>query len=304
MPQGTINPNQFGAFQFPAGGPLADQRSAFAMPEQPQSMASLYGLLAQYADKPAEVGMDYAQRMIAQQNADAQNSPFMQMMQIYGKVNPHDFEADSIQKFHDNWMQNGKPDFSLLARYDPYSSVEQQEVNRLNTEALKGEDQLWRFQSLAERFEEFAASGAAAGLPARVEEFFRSTFGKENELSALRTEFNNTINTAVLDSLPPGVASDTDIKIARSGWPASTADPAFIAAYLRVMRGYQAYKYAQTLYRARYMSQNRGDERNFLESWEQNKDWFTQRVFQEAGIPLQRNYENMSTEELSDAALK
>lgn len=280
-----INPNQLGAFQFPAQGPLGDQRQAFELPQQPANMASLYGLLAQYSDNPAQVGMDYAQRMQAQQNANAQNSPLMQMMQMYGNINPHDFEAQSIQKFHENLMQTGKPDFSMLERYDPYSNVEQKEVNRLNTEALKGEEQLWRMQSLAEGFERFAADNVAAGVPARVEEFFRKTFGKENDLTALRTQFNNTINSAVLDALPPGVASDKDIEIARSGWPVGTANPEYIAAYLRVMRGVQAYKYAQTLYRARYMSQNRGDERNFLESWNENKGWFTQRVFQDAGIP-------------------
>lgn len=286
MPQGAINPNQLGVFQFPAQGLLGQQQQAFEMPQQPANMASLYGLLAQHADNPAQVGMDYAQRMQAQQNANAQNSPLMQMMQMYGNINPHDFEAASIQKFHENLLKTGKPDFSMLVRYDPYSTVEQKEVNRLNTEALKGEEQLWRFQSLAQRFEEFAATGAAAGVPARLEEFFRKTFGKENELSALRTEFNNTINNAVLQSLPPGVASDKDIAIAMGGWPAGTSNPEFIGAYLRVMRGYQAYKYAQTLYRARFMAQNRGDERNFLESWNKNKGWFTQKVFQDANIPL------------------
>lgn len=312
MAQGGINPNQLGAFQFPARGPLAEQQSAFAMPQQPQSMASLYGLLAQGADNPEQVGMDYAQRMIAQQNANAQNSPLMQMMQIYGNVNPHDFESASIQKFHENLMQTGRPDFSLLQRYDPYSSVEQQEVNRLNSAALKGEEQLWRFQSLAEGFDRFAAQDVAAGVPGRMEEFFRKTFGKENELSALRTEFNNTINSAVLDALPPGVASDKDIEIARSGWPAGTSNPEYIAAYLRVMRGYKAYQYAQTLYRARYISSNK-DERGFLEDWEKNKDWFTQRVFQDAGVGQyatpttpatpapgggEKSLDDMSTEEL------
>jgi hypothetical protein len=306
MPQHAVNPNQLGAFQFPAQGLLGQQAPAFEMPEQPQNMASLYGLLAQYADKPAQVGMDYAQRMIAQQNANAQNSPIMQMMELYGNINPHDFEADSIQRFHENLMQTGKPDFSMLARYDPYSSVEQKEVNRLNTEALKGEEQLWRFQSLAEGFERFAAEGAAAGVPGRVEEFFRKTFGKENELSALRTQFNNTINSAVLDALPPGVASDKDIEIARSGWPAGTANPEYVAAYLRVMRGVQGYKYAQTLYRARYMSQNRGDERNFLDSWQENKGWFVQKVFRDANIPLDFGpsmYDDTSTDDLANQAL-
>ena len=306
MPQGAINPNQLGAFQFPGQGLLGQQTPAFEMPEQPANMASLYGLMAQYADKPAEIGMDYAQRMQAQQTANAQNSPLMQMLQIYGKVNPHDFEAASIQRFHENLMQTGKPDYSMLVRYDPYSSVEQKTMTDLNSEALKGEEQLWRFQSLAEGVERFAAEGAAAGVPGRVEEFFRRTFGKENDLSALRTQFNNTINNAVLQSLPPGVASDKDIAIAMGGWPAGTSNPEFVASYLRVMRGVQGYKYAQTLYRARYMQQNRGSELGFLDSWQENKGWFVQKVFRDANIPLDFGpsmYDDASTDDLADQAL-
>jgi hypothetical protein len=306
MPQNAVNPNQLGAFQFPGQGLLSQQTPAFTMPEKPADMASLYGLMAQYADKPAQIGMDYAARMQAQQNANAQNSPFMQMMEIYGNINPHDFEASSIQKFHENLLQTGKPDFSMLTRYDPYSSVEQKTMTDLNSEALKGEEQLWRFQSLAEGFERFAGEGAAAGVPGRVEEFFRRTFGKENELSALRTQFNNTINNAVLQSLPPGVASDKDIAIAMGGWPAGTSNPEFIAAYLRVMRGVQGYKYAQTLYRARYMQQNRGSELGFLDSWQENKGWFVQKVFRDANIPLDFGpsmYDDTSTDDLANQAL-
>ena len=170
MPQ--INPNQLGAFQFPAQGPLAEQPQAFQMPQQPQNMASLYGLLAQHADNPAEVGMDYAQRMIAQQNANAQNSPYMQMLQIYGKINPHDFEADSIQAFHDHLMRTGEWKLDLLVRYDPYSSIEQKGLQEANNAALNAQARMGRYASLARRYEEAQRAGTIrSGWGGKVEEF-------------------------------------------------------------------------------------------------------------------------------------
>jgi hypothetical protein len=285
MPQGAINPNQLGAFQFPVQGPLGNQTPAFEMPDKPANLASLYGLMAQYADKPAQIGMDYAARMQQQQNLNAQNSPYMQMLQIYGKVNPHDFEADSIQKFHEKLMQ-GEFRLDLLERYNPYSNIEQQAMKEANEAALKSQDTMGRMAGLANRFEAAHKAGEIrSGWGGSIEEFVRGGLGVENGVSQLRTEFNNLVNSAVINSLPPGVASDTDIALARQGWPKDTSNPETVAALLRVMRAVEAYKYAQNLYRARYISNER-DERYFLDSWNDVKGHLVPQVMQEFGIPM------------------
>ena len=53
------------------------------------------------------------------------------------------------------------------------------------------------------------------------------------------------------------------------------------------------------------MAQNRGDERNFLESWNENKDWFTLKVFQDAGIPTDYgpSFDERDTTDLANEAL-
>ena len=63
-------------------------------------------------------------------------------------------------------------------------------------------------------------------------------------------------NTAVLDMLPPGVASDKDIELALAAFPTETSSPANIAGFLRGMAKLQAYESAMNGAKAEWVQQN------------------------------------------------
>lgn len=97
---------------------------------------------------------------------------------------------------------------------------------------------------------------STAGATARVSEQVARLLGTEKEPTALRQEYLRMRNTAVLEMLPPGVASDEDIEIAMAAFPTETSSPAHIARFLRVMAKLQAYEAAVNGAQAEWIQQN------------------------------------------------
>jgi hypothetical protein len=88
--------------------------------------------------------------------------------------------------------------------------------------------------------EEFNAAEAAAnytpGLAGQINEKWKSLTGTPDQESILRTRFNKIINSATMDGLPPGAASDKDIELARQGFPNENYSAEQIASYLAGMQ--------------------------------------------------------------------
>jgi len=87
-------------------------------------------------------------------------------------------------------------------------------------------------QNLAIEFE-VNAENIDAGALARIGERWKAFTGDQERVSALRTQFNRIKNSAALDGLPPGAASDKDIDMAMSGFPDEFWPPEQIAQWLR-----------------------------------------------------------------------
>lgn len=112
--------------------------------------------------------------------------------------------------------------------------------------------------SLANQYENLASeitneinSGAVAGAEERV----RRIFGAEDEVTRLRQEYRRLRNSQVLQSLPPGVASDKDIEIAMSAFPSDNANPELISSFLRGMSKLNRYDAALNGAKAEWVSQ-------------------------------------------------
>lgn len=114
--------------------------------------------------------------------------------------------------------------------------------------ALKGQ-----YATLASDFEKAIST---AGVGARVSEQINKLLGTEKDPTALRQEYLRMRNTAVLDMLPPGVASDKDIELALAAFPTETSSPANIAGFLRGMAKLQAYEAALESSKAEWIQQN------------------------------------------------
>ncbi|RSV20357.1 hypothetical protein CA236_00110 [Sphingomonas sp. ABOLG] len=136
------------------------------------------------------------------------------------------------------------------ARPDPGS------VNMMNQAVISGSANA----ALAERTrglaDQFAASPARGGAFSDWAEFSKRLLGRQDAVSMLRTQYQKLINNAAIKSLPPGPASDADIKIARQGFPSPTAPREYIVSWMKGMAKLQDIAAAQDNGRAEWIAGN------------------------------------------------
>jgi len=271
----------------PNAGMSAPQMPAAAPPPAvPQMPRELYGLLAQYANDPTDVGLDYASKLMAirKQQAQAQQSanPMEQFLKMYGSINPRDFTPESLQKFQDTFVQTGQPRFDLLQRIDDLSNKEQGFLNEAITRAQKAEYDVGRMATLANRFEEMKPQ-LMSGAAGSASEWLARLMGSEDEVTRLRTEYEQLRVSGAVNSLPKGPASDKDIQLVLKGWPSSTASPEYLASFLRGMQKLRVIEMAQASHSAAYLSRNKS-QAGQLSDWNKNKDWLVEQAAARAGI--------------------
>jgi hypothetical protein len=262
-----------------AQGFATAQQSPFAGLQQqsqynmsPQQLAQIYATMAGGADDPTQVGNQFVRAMQAQQQIERQNNPLEVFMRMYGNVNPYDFETDSLQAFHENFVRTGQPKFNLLVRKNELTSAEQGFLNKAITDAQASEQAMVRMSNLAAGFDDMARRGVAQGaIAGGLSEWVKRMTGNENADTMLRTEFEQLRIGEVVGNLPPGVASDKDVALVLKGWPSGVSDPAYIAAFLRGMEKLKAIEHAMAAHQASFIAINRGqstrDGRTVLDDW-------------------------------------
>jgi len=82
---------------------------------------------------------------------------------------------------------------------------------------------------------EIEKSISSAGMIGKGSEAYKKFWGDEDKVTALRQEYTRLRNTAALDMLPPGTASDKDVELAMSAFPDTTASPKLVASFMRGM---------------------------------------------------------------------
>jgi hypothetical protein len=107
-----------------------------------------------------------------------------------------------------------------------------------------------------------------AGAPALVAEKWKALLGNENEITLLRANYNSIKNALVMDSLPPGVASDKDIELALSGFLPSTANPVQVSSFMKGMAKISDISAKKEFMRAIHLTENKGIDAKFQEEWE------------------------------------
>lgn len=96
-----------------------------------------------------------------------------------------------------------------------------------------------------------------SGLAGKFEETLKRVTGSEDPISLLRSDFTRLRNEVVIDSLPPGVASDPDIRMAREPFPDATSSPQYVSSFLRGMSKLESFKNAEAQYNLDYVAANR-----------------------------------------------
>ena len=251
----------------------------------------LYHMVSQ-GNQPQQAATGYAnylgqQERIAAQQGFLQN-PMERFLRMYGNINPADYTTESLAKFEAEIQRGGMPKISLLDRRD---DLRNPEITMLN-EAIATSQDLERRQfealQLASRFDNFPADALRGQLAGGLSEWFKGQLGLEDkDVTQLLTDYRRVVNGLVLADLPPGVASDTDIMLARRGYPGEYADPEVIASYLRGVAKAQAIERAQARHRAEYLSSRRatgemGSE-GLLQDWELRKGDYVQREIDAVG---------------------
>lgn len=104
--------------------------------------------------------------------------------------------------------------------------------------------------------DQFSASPARGGAFSDWAEFSKRLFGRQDAVSMLRGQYQQLVNSAAIKALPPGPASDKDIKVAREGFPSPTAPREYIVSWMRGMAKMQDIAAANDNARAEWIAGN------------------------------------------------
>ena len=137
-------------------------------------------------------------------------------------------------------------------------------VREYAREASEAATQTRSIRNLANEFARVEVSGGALGT---MKEKWKAMTGTQDEITALLTKFNQVKNNMVMEALPPGVASDKDIEMAKSGFPDETWNDEQISSYMKGMAKISALASAEAEAHSIYLSENKGDDSGFLEVW-------------------------------------
>ena len=91
-----------------------------------------------------------------------------------------------------------------------------------------------RMDGLADEFERNAEK-ISSGVSGSAGEWFKKFTGNQDAITELRKNYLEIKGSQVVKNLPPGSASDADIKLAIAGFPEDTDAPGIIASKLRGM---------------------------------------------------------------------
>ena len=98
-------------------------------------------------------------------------------------------------------------------------------------------------------------------------------------------------------SLPPGAASDSDVQLARSGFPDARYNADLIQKYLKGVAKASAIVSEYEQQRAEYISKNKGNQAGFLEEWNNFKesDAFVSTIEKKYGVTFNEDAKAQET---------
>jgi hypothetical protein len=118
---------------------------------------------------------------------------------------------------------------------------------------------------LARKYDTLKPTGGAFGKGIKILE---NVFASQDEASAIKKEFTRITNTMIINSLPPGVASDKDIQMAQDGFLNDSWNAEQVSSFLRGQAKLAAYDAERENARALYLEANDGQDAGFRGEWE------------------------------------
>ena len=107
---------------------------------------------------------------------------------------------------------------------------------------------------------------SAEGWWGSVTEFVKAGLGIQGGVSVWKTELRGFLMSEVVNNLPPGVASDKDIELARSGFPRENWDKDALLSWLAGYRKQMMYTEAYATAKGEFITET-GSQSGFREDW-------------------------------------
>lgn len=115
--------------------------------------------------------------------------------------------------------------------------------------------------------DDYARVRPAGGILGSAYSRWTKTFGTQGEVDRIKTQFQAIVNTDIINNLPPGVASDKDIEMAKSGYMNPSWNAEEIEMFLRGQAKLAAYAAEREDAKATWMEENRGSLAGFNSFW-------------------------------------
>ena len=114
---------------------------------------------------------------------------------------------------------------------------------------------------------DYSRTRPMGGVGGKAMDKWKATFGTQDEVSRIKTQFQSVVNTNIINSLPPGVASDKDIEMAKSGYMNNSWSAEQIEEFLRGQAKLSAFVAEKKNAKAQWVSDRGGDSSGFNEHW-------------------------------------
>ncbi len=132
----------------------------------------------------------------------------------------------------------------------PYA---EKQLDLASTESAKSSADASRYETLADQISQSSMSG---GLASKWGEFVKEQTGNQNEITDLRKQVLQVVNSEAIKNLPPGVATDRDIELARAPFPSEKADPKYVSDWLRAIANLNKKRAEFSEFKADFISRN------------------------------------------------
>jgi len=109
------------------------------------------------------------------------------------------------------------------------SPFAEKEIGKASDEYTVAINSANRFKALSSKLENSAIHGGVKGTWG---EWIKEQTGNQDELTALRKEALQIASSEAINNLPPGAASESDVKMAREPLPTEKSDPKYVAKWL------------------------------------------------------------------------
>lgn len=137
---------------------------------------------------------------------------------------------------------------------------------------------------LADDYARLRPMGGAGG---KAYSLWTKTFGTQGEVDRVKTNFQAIINTDIINNLPPGVASDKDVEMAKSGFMNNSWSAEEIEQFLRGQAKLAAYAAEREDAKATWMEENQGSLAGFNSFWRDtiNQEGYKEEIRQKYNLP-------------------